>query len=539
MLPARRETANAGLTASLSNTAQQRDRNRQYASARSRADCQQSLSIPWSSTLIAVLWSVGILGVTVAGILGVRTLPGHVRAAFDLVCLAAAGVVLYQHGVTPLALPTLGSSNSPEIWLRAVAVAWWLLSARVIVAVLYYTLRHDRKSREAKLFIDLAAAAIYVGAGLIVLKSVLALSVGGLVATSGVVAIVLGLALQSTLSDVFSGIAVDIEAPFQVGDRISLGNNIEGQVVEMNWRSIRVQTDGADIAIIPNSVVAKLEIVNRSVPTRVRAVSVQLWCAASGDSERVVEILQEATLLCPPILATPAPSVTLNRIGPRWNNYTISFSVPDTQLVAGTKSLLLRHARKQLYHARLLSHARTRDEEPCDDRLHTILPTRQMLRELTLFEGLQPAQLEELAHRVATRLVEPDEVLFSQGTADATLYIVASGILEITALSDGVSVTLGNLGAGEYVGEICLLTGTPHAASARARTHCYIHHLSREAIEPILAANPALAVAFDKSIRRGLDLLKRSVAARATESADAGGQLLQRIRAFFRFKSAA
>jgi CRP-like cAMP-binding protein len=306
----------------------------------------------------------------------------------------------------------------------------------------------------------------------------------------------------------------------------------------MNWRSIRVQTDGANIAIIPNSVVAKLEIVNQSVPTRVRAVSVQLWCAASGDPERVVEVLQEATLLCPPILATPAPGVTLNRVGPRWNNYTISFSVSDTQLVGSTKSLLLRHARKQLYHARLLSHGRTRSEQPCEERTRAILPIRRILRELTLFECLQPAQLEELAQHVMTRLLEPDELLFSQGAADATLYIVASGILEITAMSGGVAVTLGNLGAGEYVGEICLLTGAAHAATARARTHCYVHHLSREAIEPILAANPALAVAFDKSVRRGLDLLQRSVATRATESVDASGQLLQRIRSFFRFNSA-
>jgi small-conductance mechanosensitive channel/CRP-like cAMP-binding protein len=485
--------------------------------------------------LIELLWSVAILGATVAAIVGVRALPERVRVAFDVLCLGAAGVVLYQHTVTPLTLPPIGSANSPSIWLRAVAVAWWILSARVIVAALYYTLRIDRKSREAKLFIDLAAAAIYVGAGLIVLKSVLALSVGGLVATSGIVAIVLGLALQSTLSDVFSGIAVDIEAPFQVGDRISLGNNIEGQVVEMNWRSIRVQTDGANIAIIPNSVVAKLEIVNQSVPTRVRAVSVQLWCAVAADPERVVEVLQEATLLCPPILATPAPSATLNRMGPRFNNYTISFSVSDTQLVGSTKSLLLRHARKQLYHARLLG--RKRGEQPGDDRAYSILPTGRILREISLFECLQPAQLDELTQHVVTRLLEPDELLFSQGAADATLYIVASGILEITATSNGVAVTLGNLGAGDYVGEICLLTGAAHAATARARTHCYVHHLSREAIEPILAANPALAVAFDKSVRRGLDLLQRSVAVRATESMDASGPLLQRIRSFFRFNT--
>jgi CRP-like cAMP-binding protein len=94
---------------------------------------------------------------------------------------------------------------------------------------------------------------------------------------------------------------------------------------------------------------------------------------------------------------------------------------------------------------------------------------------------------------------------------------------------------LGNLGAGDYVGEICLLTGAPHAATAQARTHCDIHHLSRDAIAPLLAANADLAAAFDKSARRGLDLLNRSVAVQATESVDPGGPLLQRIRAFFGF----
>jgi small-conductance mechanosensitive channel len=179
-------------------------------------------------------------------------------------------------------------------------VAWWLASARVVVGVLYFALRHDQRLRSAKLVVDLIAAAIYVGTVVIVLKSVLALPVTGLFATSGVVAIVLGLALQSTLADVFSGIAVGIEAPFQVGDRISLGADIEGRVIETNWRSIRVQTDGEDIAIIPNSVMAKLQIVNRSVPTRRRTVSAKVRCLATVDPERVIQVLDEAALLCPP-----------------------------------------------------------------------------------------------------------------------------------------------------------------------------------------------------------------------------------------------
>jgi CRP-like cAMP-binding protein len=156
-----------------------------------------------------------------------------------------------------------------------------------------------------------------------------------------------------------------------------------------------------------------------------------------------------------------------------------------------------------------------------------------------LFECLPRAQLEELAQHVETRLLEPAEFLFKQGAMDATLYIVAAGILEVSQLSGTVATHLGNLGAGEYIGEISLLTGAPHAATAQARTHCCIHHLSHDAIAPLLAANPELAAAFDKSARRGLELLSRSVAVQATEHMDPGGQLLQRIRAFFGFNTTA
>ena len=483
----------------------------------------------------SIFWSVGILAVTIAGILGLRTLSRRIRFLFDIVCLAALSMVLYQHGATPFSQAAGASAGSFTIWLQVITVAWWLLSARAIVSVMYFTLRHDRRSREAKLFVDLVAAAIYISTVLIVLKSVLALPIGGLLATSSVVAIVLGLALQSTLADVFSGIAVGIEEPFQVGDRISLGSDIEGQVVEMNWRSIRVQTDGADLAIIPNSVMAKLQIVNRSVPSRLRSVSVQLWCPATADPDRVIDVLQQAIMLCPSLLETPPPSVALTRAGPRWCSYTVAFSVPDTNLVTATKSLLLRHARKQLHYAGLLDYRPKRSSQPSGGRTRFgIFPARQILGELALFDCLQAAQLEDLALRVGTRLLEPDDLLFSQGAADATLYVVASGILEVTQETDAAGkVTLGCLGAGEYLGEIGLLTGAAHAATARARTHCCVYQLSREAIAPLLTANAEMAAAFDKSARRGLDLLHRSVAVRATENMGAGSQLLERIRAFF------
>ena len=478
-----------------------------------------------------MLWSFLTLAVAITGIIGLRSAPKRVRIAFDAACLVALSVVLYRASVTPLFHQPLASSTASMTWLRATAVAWWLLAARVTVSVMYFALHHDRNSRETRLFVDLIAAAMYICTGLIVIKSVLALPIGGVLATSGIVAIVLGLALQSTLADVFAGIAVGIEAPFQVGDRISLGKNIEGRVVEKNWRSVRIQTDGADIAIVPNSIVSKLEIVNRSVPSKTRSESVHLWCPAAADSDRVIGALNEATLLCPGVLESPLPSIALTEMGPRYHGYTISFSVADTQWLAPTKSQLLQRARKQLYHAGLLA------EEPKRRARAPQGPSaRRVLTELVLLESLEPAQLDKLAQQIVMRLLEPGEILFSEGAADCTLYVVASGVLEVTKGESGRALTLGRLGAGEYLGELGLLTGARHAATARARTHSVIYQLSHDSIAPLLAAHPGMMTALEESLRRGMDLVNRSVAASASEVVRSRGELLDRIRDFFRFR---
>src|SRR3984957_15445346 len=301
-----------------------------------------------TSALLPVL----ILGFVLVSYIALRPFPSRVRYLFDFMCFVGATFILFRHQTPPLP-GNGGESNATSLWLHAVAGIWWLLGARVLVAVMAFALNHNRQWREARLFPDLAAAAIYTAAISVVLTSVLALPIGGLLATSGVLAIVLGLALQNTLADVFAGIAFGIEAPFSVGDRISLGDKTEGTVVQMNWRSIRILTDGDDVAIVPNSVVSKSDIVNRSFPTRIRSAFIELSCPAASNPERVIDTLQQATVICPPILAVPGASALLTRLGSRESRYRVNFSVSDTEHLSTTKDLLLRHARRQLYYSGL------------------------------------------------------------------------------------------------------------------------------------------------------------------------------------------
>ena len=479
------------------------------------------------------LLPVSILGFVIVSYIALRPFPTRVRHLFDFVCFVGATIILLRHHTYPLAGGGEAGNGTP-LWLSAIAGIWWLLGARVLVAIMSFTLNHNRRWREARLFPDLTAAAIYTAAVSVVLIYVLALPIGGLLATSGVLAIVLGLALQNTLADVFAGIAFGIEAPFNVGDRISVADKIEGTVVQMNWRSIRIHTDGDDVAIVPNSVVAKSDIVNRSFPTRLRSAFIELSCPATANPERVIDTLQHATLLCPTILSIPPSSAALTRLGATESRYRVTFSVTDTEHLSTTKDLLLRHTRRQLYYTGLyFPHAAlgTRAPDQSADRLfHMVLP---LLQDIILFEALEAEQLAEMAAHLKPRSLEPTELLFAQGGSEATLFIVASGILEISQLTEpSGQQTIGYIGAGDYIGEISLLTGAPYAATATARTHCKLYGLDRTVIRPLLAANSRLYAEFDRSARRGLAVLHRGVAARATDES-ARQSLLHRIRVFF------
>ena len=126
-----------------------------------------------TSALLPVL----ILGFVIVSYIALRPFPSRVRYLFDSVCFVGATFILFRHQTLPLP-GNGGAANAASLWLHAVAGIWWLLGARVLVAAMSFTLSHNRRWREARLFPDLTAAAIYTAAISVVLISVLALPNG-------------------------------------------------------------------------------------------------------------------------------------------------------------------------------------------------------------------------------------------------------------------------------------------------------------------------------------------------------------------------
>jgi small-conductance mechanosensitive channel len=122
-----------------------------------------------------------------------------------------------------------------------IEIAWWLVAAQLVWSLVRVLLRLGNRGREVALMQEMLGALIYMVAVIAILTYVFNLPIKGLLATSGAVAIVVGLALQSSLGDAFSGIVLDLERPYRIGDWIVVDGTVQGYVLETNWRTTHIQ----------------------------------------------------------------------------------------------------------------------------------------------------------------------------------------------------------------------------------------------------------------------------------------------------------
>ena len=156
------------------------------------------------------------------------------RAILRVMILILLTVVLVNADIVPYQPLRFTGTPFLDAVHAALKVAWWLFAAWFLVGFLRAFVIVEHRPREGKLLQDLLAGLVYLVAVFAIIAYVFDLPIQGLLATSGAVAIILGLALQSTLGDVFSGVVLSFSRPYRPGDWISLEGGTDGRVIEMN-----------------------------------------------------------------------------------------------------------------------------------------------------------------------------------------------------------------------------------------------------------------------------------------------------------------
>ncbi|OWV99813.1 mechanosensitive ion channel family protein [Rhizobium sp. R693] len=255
---------------------------------------------------------LGVAGIVIWHLQG-RNRP-TARLVVQILFFAGMTAVLIFAGILPHRVDETQFSGLMDVLSISARVLWWTHLAWTLIGFVRIYIVLERRPREARLLQDLIVAVVYLGVALSILGFVFKAPIGTLVATSGVVAIIFGLALQNTLGDVFSGIALTLGRPFAIGDWIVMSDGTEGRVIENNWRSTFLLTGAHNVVVLPNSVLAKVGLTNLSRPDETHQITLLVRIDASHRPQLVEEAMRTALRGSTRIVQDPPPIVALKGI---------------------------------------------------------------------------------------------------------------------------------------------------------------------------------------------------------------------------------
>jgi small-conductance mechanosensitive channel len=422
------------------------------------------------------------------------------RLVGQLAFFSALTALLFYHGIVPYEPGPSDVSSVQRIFVGLSKIVWWLNAAWSLISIVRVFLILERQPREGRLVQDLVVGAIYVGAILSVIAYVFNAPVGTLIATSGVFAIILGLALQSTLSDVFSGIALNIGRPYSVGDWLLVSDAIEGKVVETNWRATYLLNGANDLVIVPNSDLAKARLINLSNPDRSRTVALRVRFRPMMTPAAMADVMRSALLSCNSILQPPDPTVLVTSIDAAAVELELSFRVAELTDVGRSKSdildLIFRHAKAAGLElapppgsAGILPAIAQAGDKSVQRRSTPL----RLLDAVALFASLTDDEKEALALTMTRRTFRKGETLVEQAEILTSLRIMRSGVAVLTRREDDRETELRRLAPGDFFGERGLLTGAGEPGTVKALTFVVIYEITQEGLAPLLRDRSAIA----------------------------------------------
>jgi small-conductance mechanosensitive channel/CRP-like cAMP-binding protein len=451
---------------------------------------------------------VGGFALVMVGIVIGRTLfkqQPRWRAVARIIFLALLTLLLLHDGIVPYQPLQITGTPYHDLIAGTLKIAWWLWAAWFFVALVRAVVILEGQPREGRLIQDILSALIYLAAAFAIIAYVFDLPIQGLLATSGAIAIVLGLALQSSLNDVFSGLVLSLSHPYRPGDWIKFDGGTEGRIVELNWRATHVLTARQDLAIVPNSAIAKAKIVNSNYPSTLHGITLEVRLSAPPASGKA--ILELALLNSRWIMTYPAPSVLVSSIDARQTQYEVTFFLAqqdsDTEAQNELFDLIFRHT---VAGGARLAPPKDAPYQPRDDetlRIEQANP-RAILDLAEIFVSLTPSERAEIAGKLKQASYEKGDALVKPEDVLQSLFIVGGGVLEATLRNSEGENDQMRFGPGDYFGEMGLLTGTPASATIAALTPSIVYELTKADLRPILEARPEIAQELSRAMAQRL-----------------------------------
>jgi small-conductance mechanosensitive channel len=463
--------------------------------------------------------------------------PQSQSAKRILIPAVLTGMLAVIDAIVRLFRPSWLDYRAKEFLLATLLVAASVVLVRAINYALFDFLFQRRKGRQAPQLLRMVVSIIcYSTLFVLIYTLVFKKDLSGILATSAVLSVILGLALQDTLVNFFAGVSLHVEQPFNIGDSLRLGD-MTGRVESVTWRTTAIRTNDNSLIIFPNSRIARdpveiftLNALNRRI--------LRFPAPYSVPPRKIIAIVQEAVQSLPRLSPEISPVTRVADFGDSAIIYELLYWTTDHMWVGEMDSAI----RERIWYCFgrngieipfpvshvLLEHreAKVGPEEADHQR---ILAAVEVLKPLTAQER------QEVARSLVRRVYAPGEIVVRRNDEGSSMFVINRGRAEVLVPdSGGQPHQVAVLGPGSFFGEMSLFTGEARTADVRALEELDLLVIQKPAVERLLLENDKLAMAFSKSIAdRHARLAEISRALPEEEKQRQSQTILKRIQRFF------
>ncbi len=385
-------------------------------------------------------------------------------------------------------------------WRNHVGAAVALLSTAFVVALInrYLWDAYYEKRRQTVIphFVrEVVALAIFVTALLLVL------SLGyhaeaelkGLLAGSGIAAIILALAAQNLLGGIIAGVSLQISRPYKVSDWLQVNERF-AEVMEINWRSTRLRTNDGIYLDIPNNEIVRQTIINLHYPTANHAMRLRVGVDYATPPNRVKDALIRATAGAEGVVPDPKPKIYVVDFADSAVLYEIKFWMGNHAFYndicdAIRTNIWYEFKRDRItipFPVRTL-HLQRRPSQSAEAETSEV---RALVRGEPLFSCLDEKQIDTVLAASQVNHYGRGERVVEEGAEGDSMFILLRGAAQVAVTKDGVPIRVGGLRPGDCFGEMSLLTGERRTATIRAEGDCEVLEISKAAMGQVLRESP-------------------------------------------------
>jgi small-conductance mechanosensitive channel/CRP-like cAMP-binding protein len=414
-----------------------------------------------------------------------------------------------------------------------------VFAVRAISFVLFDVVFQRRKGREAPALLrGLLSAILYAAFFLLIYKLVLRQQLGGFefIATSTVVTVIIGLALQDTLGNFFAGLSLHIEQPFHILDAIRIGNML-GRVEAVTWRTTSIRTNNNTIILLPNSKVAREEVEIyplNNLNRHILRFPAPYWV----PPEKIMPLVRESLRTVGNIAPEKTPVVRVAEFSGSSITYEVLYWVKDYLWVHDIDAKIREH----LWYV----YSRNEIEIPFPTRrvmLEQLEPKiksqesgyEKVLASVDIFDPLTVEERDAVVRALVKYAYAPGEVIIRRGDPGDSMFIICRGRVEVQLPSNnGDLKQVAVLEPGNFFGEMALLTGEPRNADVYALDEVEVLEIRKPIIQQLFDDNAGLAEALSHRITERQAELNEHARALPEHLKQAQREtLLRRIQRFF------